>query len=276
MFRARRPRRARRRRLVAVKTLPRALFKAPLGEPGHSTTDGKGRPRRKTNERREEEARKPTWRCGPNERTSGRASDRLGESSGRFPREKRYPGFSPSTVAARDSRLPRQRDRRDRQLSVRNQTFRGAVRKDRAKSERCYRSSRSFSSALPLRPSSPPLTPSPRPLVASRARIEAARRDPAYLNHISRAKVCLPFFRGSFSRLALSLPSRPTPPHLFIFSLDRRGESVFWSPSNLRVTLGKKIYSWILLQVLPPLCVAFSSTVQIFRFLEWRVPSTRG
>lgn len=30
--------------LVVVKTLPRALFKAPLGEPRHSTTDGKGRP----------------------------------------------------------------------------------------------------------------------------------------------------------------------------------------------------------------------------------------
>lgn len=68
-----------------------------------------------------------------------------------------------------------------------------------------------------------------RPLVASKARIGAARRNPGgrvSKSHLARES--LPFlFPGSFSRLALSLPSRPAPPHLFIFSLDRRGESVF-------------------------------------------------
>lgn len=72
MFRAQRLRRA---VDVAVKTLPRALFKAPLGEPRHSTTDGKGA----TGGRRmnEEEARKATWRCG--KRTYGQTSERASE-----------------------------------------------------------------------------------------------------------------------------------------------------------------------------------------------------
>lgn len=121
-----------------------------------------------------------------------------------------------------------------------------------------------------------------RPLAASRARIEAARRDPGgrvSKSHLARES--LPsLFPGSFSRLALSPPSRPAPLHLFIFSLDRRGQSVFWSPSNLRVTSGKKTYSWILLQVPSisarprPSSFASSSGDSDFSFSRTRVAPT--
>lgn len=94
------------RRPGVVKTLPRALLKAPLGKTHssppplpplrpfrHSTTDGKGR------------SEEDGWTQGKKKRgkrpdgaTSERSTIRRlreRELSGRFPREKRYRGFSP-------------------------------------------------------------------------------------------------------------------------------------------------------------------------------------
>jgi len=172
------------------------------------------------------------------------------ESSGRFPREKRYPRFPPSSVVARDPQLPQRRDRWDRQLSELQGTAQKTTQRARDVIVQAARS-------VPLRHFDPlrSLSFLSRSLVASR--IEAARRNPrsrVSKSHLARESLPSLFPGDSFSRLALSLPWRLAPPHLFIFSLDRCKESVFWSPSNLRGNAWKKTYSWILLQVLLPLC----------------------
>lgn len=113
--------------------------------------------------------------------------------------------------------------------------LRSTAPKDRAKSERCYRSSRSFSSASPLRPffirASSFLLPRP-----FRTRIEATSggiSGAAYLNHISRAKVCLLFFQATFSRAAPLFHCRRGRRHLtFLSSRSTAAESRFF---DLRV-----------------------------------------
>lgn len=129
-------------------------------------------------------------------------------------------------------RLPRRRDRRNRQLSVRDRTWRYSP-KDRAKSERCYRSSRSFSSTSTiLAPFFSALHPLVHPARAANRGSPAGSPGAAYLNHISqRAKVCLPFFRA-LSRGSLFHCRRRPAPLTFLSSRSTAADSRFF---DLRV-----------------------------------------
>lgn len=232
-------------------------------------TDGKGRAE-EDEWTKKKRGKRPDGAA--NEQTRERASARASESSERFPREKRYPRFSPSSVVARDPQLPRRRDRRDRQLSELQGTAQKTTQRARDVIVQAARS-------VPLRHFDPLRSfsfPFPRSLVASR--IEAARRDPrgrVSKSHLARESLPSLFPGDSFSRLALSLPSRPAPPHLFIFSLDRCKESVFWSPSNLRGNAWKKTYSWILLQVLLPLYALVRFPLQRRRLRDFSLSWTQ-
>lgn len=223
MFRAQRLRRAVN---VAVKTLPRALFKAPLGKSRHSTTDGKGA----TGGRRmnEEEARKATWRCGKRTygQTSEQASERAIDSArararGDLRVKNDTRGFSLSELCRRLRSPGFLGDATNETDNYRNRTPRLRKTTQRAR-DVIVQAARS----VPLRHfdlSSFALPPSFSS--SFRARIEAARRDPesrVSKSHLARESLPSLFPGDSFSRSFTAVAAGATSPFYLLARPPRR------------------------------------------------------